>query len=114
MVRAALEDLPDLVVDAVLQGGAVARLVVPDGVLAGSSFAVRPEGTEIGHGPDSDVFLDDPTVSRSHARLRRPRGRYVVEDLGSLNGTYLNGNRVERAPLADGDTLQIGGRCQRR
>jgi len=62
----------------------------------------------IGRSPHSDLFLDDVTVSRHHARIVRDESRFLVEDLNSLNGTYVNRKRIERHPLSDGDELQIG------
>jgi pSer/pThr/pTyr-binding forkhead associated (FHA) protein len=64
--------------------------------------------TTIGRSPDCEVFLDDVTVSRKHAVLVRQGERFEVEDLSSLNGTFLNRKRIEKAPLEDGDELQIG------
>ena len=58
--------------------------------------------------PTAIIFLDDITVSRRHAEIRQVTGGYEVADVGSLNGTYLNRERVEKAPLHDGDELQIG------
>ena len=79
------------------------------GAIAGSRFVLDSPRTTAGRHPDSDIFLDDVTVSRRHAELRRDdRGNYVVRDAGSLNGTYLNRKRVDEAPLADGDELQVG------
>jgi pSer/pThr/pTyr-binding forkhead associated (FHA) protein len=62
----------------------------------------------IGRRPDSDVFLDDITVSRDHAILVRRASDYYLDDCGSLNGTYVNRNRIESQRLVDGDELQIG------
>ncbi len=86
-----------------------AMLVVKRGPNAGSKFALEREVTGAGRHPDSDIFLDDITVSRRHAEvIRRPTG-YTVRDAGSLNGTYLNRERIdEETPLANGDELQIG------
>ena len=75
---------------------------------AGEQFAVRFDVTTIGRAPQSDVFLDDITVSRSHARLERTPNGPQLTDLGSLNGTYVNRERIETARLSDGDELQIG------
>jgi hypothetical protein len=84
-------------------------LVVRRGPIAGSRFVLDAPTTTAGRHPESDIFLDDVTVSRRHAELRREAsGRYVVRDVGSLNGTYLNRARVEEAELSDGDELQIG------
>lgn len=62
----------------------------------------------IGRSPHSDLFLDDVTVSRHHARILRDASGFLVEDLNSLNGTYVNRKRIERHQLLDGDELQIG------
>ena len=64
--------------------------------------------TEIGRHPDSHIFLDDITVSRRHAELRRDGGEYSLNDVGSLNGTYVNRERVEEAILHSGDEIQVG------
>ena len=62
----------------------------------------------VGRRPDSDIFLDDVTVSRDHALLVRRSGDYYLDDCGSLNGTYVNRSRIESHRLEDGDELQIG------
>jgi hypothetical protein len=64
--------------------------------------------TRIGRSPDCEVFLDDVTVSRNHAVLVRQDEGFVVEDQGSLNGTFVNRRRIDSAPLENGDELQIG------
>jgi hypothetical protein len=74
----------------------------------GETFPIDHDKATIGRNPDAEVFLDDVTVSRNHAMLvRRPDGVYV-DDLGSLNGTYVNRHRIESHKLADGDELQVG------
>ncbi len=83
-------------------------LVVVRGPNAGSRFLLDRERTSIGRHPDSDIFLDDVTVSRRHALVARGEHGMYVEDNGSLNGTYVNGDRVEQRELATGDELQIG------
>ncbi len=83
-------------------------LMVKRGPNAGSTFLVDAEVTSVGRAPDSDVFLDDVTVSRRHAEFRRRDGAFFVHDVGSLNGTYVNGERVETTKLASGDEVQIG------
>jgi len=83
-------------------------LVVRAGPNAGSTFAVDKEVITAGRHPDSDIFLDDITVSRRHAEVRRDGVRLTVSDVGSLNGTYLNRERIEQGELADGDTVQVG------
>jgi pSer/pThr/pTyr-binding forkhead associated (FHA) protein len=85
-----------------------AMLVVKRGPNAGSKFALEGEVTRAGRHPNSDIFLDDITVSRRHAEIVRHGDRYHVRDAGSLNGTYLNRERIDEAPLANGDELQIG------
>jgi pSer/pThr/pTyr-binding forkhead associated (FHA) protein len=83
-------------------------LVIIRGPNAGSRFALTEAVTTIGRHPDSGVFLDDVTVSRRHAEIRRTMSGFEVVDVGSLNGTYVNGSRIESSPLADGDQLQVG------
>ena len=74
-----------------------------------TSPSVKPESeTTIGRSPDCGIFLDDVTVSRKHAILVERKGAFVIEDQGSLNGTFVNRKRVESAELEDGDELQIG------
>jgi len=70
----------------------------------------RPAGarTRIGRSPDCDIFLDDVTVSRNHAVLLEQNGEFVVEDQGSLNGTFVNRRRIDSAELTEGDELQVG------
>jgi pSer/pThr/pTyr-binding forkhead associated (FHA) protein len=85
-----------------------ALLVVRRGPNAGSRFLLDTETTTAGRHPESDIFLDDVTVSRRHAEFRREGGQFVVRDVGSLNGTYVNRERVESATLANGDEVQVG------
>jgi len=85
-----------------------ALLVVQRGPNAGSKFLIDKDVTTIGRHPESDIFLDDVTVSRRHAEFRREEGKFVVHDVGSLNGTYVNRQRVDETQLANGDELQIG------
>jgi pSer/pThr/pTyr-binding forkhead associated (FHA) protein len=85
-----------------------ALLLVKRGPNAGSTFLLENEQTTTGRRPESDVFLDDVTVSRSHARIERRGDSFFVQDDGSLNGTYVNGERVEETKLASGDEIQIG------
>jgi pSer/pThr/pTyr-binding forkhead associated (FHA) protein len=85
-----------------------ALLVVQRGPNAGSRYLLDQDVTTAGRGPDSDIFLDDVTVSRRHAVFTRTAGGFLVEDVGSLNGTYLNRERIEKAPVANGDEVQIG------
>ena len=82
--------------------------VVPHGPKAGARYALDADVVTVGRHPDSDIFLDDITVSRRHAEVRRDGPRYWVRDVGSLNGTYVNRERVDDHELADGDELQVG------
>ena len=86
----------------------VGMLVVTRGPNSGSKYALDERLVTAGRHPDSVIFLDDITVSRRHAEVRQKDGGYEVCDVGSLNGTYLNRERVETAKLNDGDELQIG------
>ena len=83
-------------------------LVVKRGPNAGSRFVLAGTAVTAGRSPDSDIFLDDVTVSRRHASFVPSGSSYEVRDVGSLNGTYLNRERIESAPLANGDEVQIG------
>jgi pSer/pThr/pTyr-binding forkhead associated (FHA) protein len=74
----------------------------------GESFPVDGERMSIGRRPDSEVFLDDVTVSRDHALLIRRGDDWYIDDCGSLNGTYVNRERIESRRLEEGDELQIG------
>jgi pSer/pThr/pTyr-binding forkhead associated (FHA) protein len=85
-----------------------ALLVVKRGPNAGSKLLIDKDVTTAGRHPESDIFLDDVTVSRRHAEVRRKDGRFEIHDLGSLNGTYVNRDRVESTQLANGDEIQIG------
>jgi hypothetical protein len=93
-------------VDALTPGSAL--LVVKRGPNAGSRFLLDQDVTSAGRHPDSDIFLDDVTVSRRHAEFRREGSGYTVHDVGSLNGTYVNRERIDAAPLSGGDEVQIG------
>jgi hypothetical protein len=83
-------------------------LIVKRGPNAGSKFWLDSDVTHIGRHPESDIFLDDITVSRRHAEIRRSSDGFVLHDVGSLNGTYVNRERVEGAELRSGDEIQIG------
>jgi pSer/pThr/pTyr-binding forkhead associated (FHA) protein len=74
----------------------------------GARYLLEPEVTQIGRATTNEIFLDDVTVSRKHAQVLKREKRYFLQDLGSLNGTYLNGELVSEKPLNDGDELQIG------
>ncbi len=85
-----------------------ALLVVRRGPNAGSRFLLDSPVTAAGRHPDSNIFLDDVTVSRRHAEFRREGEHFVVRDVGSLNGTYVNRERIDVAELAGGDEVQVG------
>lgn len=85
-----------------------ALLVVKRGPNAGSRFLLDQAMTSAGRHPDSDIFLDDVTVSRRHAEFRRDVTEFAVVDVGSLNGTYVNRRRIDAAPVRTGDEVQIG------
>lgn len=85
-----------------------ALLVVKRGPAAGSRYLLEEATVTAGRHPDSDIFLDDITVSRRHAEFYREGNAWHVRDLGSLNGTYLNRDPVDTASLASGDEVQIG------
>lgn len=86
----------------------MALLVVRRGPNAGARFLLDHDVTTSGRHPDSDIFLDDVTVSRRHAEFHRGVGGFTVRDVGSLNGTYVNRERVESATLSNSDEVQIG------
>jgi hypothetical protein len=85
-----------------------ALLVVKRGPNAGSRFLLDQDVTTAGRHPDSDIFLDDVTVSRRHVEFHREGGGFAVHDVGSLNGTYVNREPVDTAVLSTGDEVQIG------
>jgi pSer/pThr/pTyr-binding forkhead associated (FHA) protein len=93
-------------VEALPEGSAL--LVVRRGPNAGSRFVLDVDLVTAGRHPDSDIFLDDVTVSRRHAQFVRLGSGYAVKDVGSLNGTYVNRHRIDEAQLAGGDEVQIG------
>ena len=100
------EDPSEILEDLGVKGPAL--VVRSGGGRAGETFPPEGERTTIGRSPDCEIFLDDVTVSRKHAVLTRRDGKFLIEDLGSLNGTFLNRHRIETAELNDGDELQIG------
>jgi hypothetical protein len=85
-----------------------ALVIRAGGGRVGESFAVDGERMRIGRRPDSEVFLDDVTVSRDHALLIRRGEQWYLDDCGSLNGTYVNRSRIESHQLSEGDEVQIG------
>lgn len=85
-----------------------ALLIVRRGPNMGARFLLDADITTAGRHPHADIFLDDVTVSRRHAEFRRSGTVFEVRDLGSLNGTYRENERIERSPLSDGDEVQVG------
>jgi pSer/pThr/pTyr-binding forkhead associated (FHA) protein len=101
-----LNDSDAAAVDALPPGSAL--LVVQRGPSAGSRFLLDTEVVSAGRHPESEIFLDDVTVSRRHAEFRRTPEGYRVADVGSLNGTYVNRDRIDEVALQGGDEVQIG------
>lgn len=91
-----------------VEGAFAWALVVETGPQAGLSYVLGPGETIAGRGPDSDIFLGDVTVSREHARFLVDDHGLTVEDLGSMNGTYVNGDRVDAYALKPNDELIVG------
>ncbi len=85
-----------------------ALLVVRRGPNVGARFLLDADVTTVGRHPDADIFLDDVTVSRRHAEFHRHGTAFEVRDLGSLNGTYFDGSRIDTAALSDGSEVQVG------
>ena len=104
--EARLTDVDEAAVAALPVGSAL--LVVQRGPNAGARFLLDAERTTAGRRPDSDIFLDDVTVSRKHAEFIRRGEGFVVRDVGSLNGTYVQRDRIDEAVLRAGDEVQIG------
>jgi FHA domain-containing protein/zinc ribbon protein len=100
------EEVSDILEDLGVKGPAL--VVRSGGGRTGETFNPESERTTIGRSPDCEIFLDDVTVSRKHAVLTQRDGAFFIEDLGSLNGTFLNRRRIESGQLNDGDELQIG------
>jgi pSer/pThr/pTyr-binding forkhead associated (FHA) protein len=95
-------------IDEVVERAGAALVIRAGGGRAGESFTIEDDRVSIGRSPDAGVFLDDVTVSRNHALLVRRRDGLYIDDLGSLNGTYVNRRRNESHRLEDGDEIQVG------
>ena len=96
-------------IDAVLNGGPEkAMIVVHRGANKGSRYLISQGIASIGRSPESEIFPDDVTVSRSHAVIARSGSGFALTDLGSLNGTYINNQSLKSSPLNCGDEIQIG------
>jgi hypothetical protein len=107
-----LQDAPGIADDIVVPVGEIEPgrpvLIVRAGAQAGTRFALIDDVTRLGRHPESEIILDDITVSRRHAEILRTNSGYRLRDVGSLNGTYLNQDRVDDAGVHHGDELQIG------
>ena len=107
-----LQDAPgpddDIVVDLDEIAAGTAILVVRSGEEEGDYFGLSSAVPTIGRHAESTIVLDDITVSRRHSEIHKTDGRYLVKDAGSLNGTYVNQERVDVAELRQGDELQVG------
>ena len=90
------------------EGAALIELDQVEGTAGRRMHDIREETITVGRGPESDIFLDDVTVSRKHAEISRGERGYRIRDVGSLNGTYVNRVRVDAVDLRNGDEIQIG------
>ena len=95
-------------IDETVERSGAALVIRAGGGRAGESFPLDEDRVSIGRSPDAGVFLDDVTVSRNHALLVKRRDGLYIDDLGSLNGTYVNRRRIESHRLSDGDEIQVG------
>jgi pSer/pThr/pTyr-binding forkhead associated (FHA) protein len=95
-------------IDEVVETAGAAMVIRAGGGRAGESFALEEDRISIGRSPDAGIFLDDVTVSRNHALFVRRKDGSYIDDLGSLNGTYVNRHRIESQQLEDGDEIQVG------
>ena len=94
--------------DEMVEAEGAVLVIRAGGGRSGESFTIDDDRMSIGRTPDASLFLDDVTVSRNHALLVRRRAGLYIDDLGSLNGTYVNRRRIESHQLAGGDEIQIG------
>jgi hypothetical protein len=101
-------DFEPVDIEELVEAEGAALVIRSGGGRAGESFPINEEKMSIGRTPDAPIFLDDVTVSRNHALLVRRRDGVYIDDLGSLNGSYVNRKRIESHLLADGDEIQIG------
>lgn len=104
--RAALNESDAAAADALPAGNAL--LIVQRGPGSGSRYLLDSDLVSAGRHPESDIFLDDITVSRRHVEFHREAGTFRVRDVGSLNGTYVNRDRIDEALLQNGDEVRIG------
>jgi len=103
------EDLSSEIIESLKSiPGGNAGLIVLKGPKIGEKFLITEDIFNIGREADSDIFLEDITVSRNHAKILKHEEQYEISDLGSLNGIYINGNLSEKKELKNGDRIQIG------
>ena len=100
--------IKSIIQEVCIQGSTKAMLVIHRGPAQGSRFLLDTDSVTIGRSPESDVFLDDVTVSRKHALIERLNNDFRIVDTHSLNGTYVNSVSVNEQTLRMGDELQIG------
>ncbi|HCS60065.1 MAG TPA: transcriptional regulator [Microbacterium sp.] len=101
-----LTDVEKSAIAALPSGSAL--LLVRSGALAGARYLLDTDVTTVGRHPEADIFFDDVTVSRRHAEFTRSGTAFEIIDQRSLNGTYVNGERVDRSSLANGYELRVG------
>ena len=102
------ENEREVIAEIQLSGGEKAMVLINRGEAKGSRFLITGEGATIGRSTESAIFLDDVTVSRSHAVIKRIGDSFQLRDCGSLNGTYVNNDSVSEIALNSGDEIQIG------
>ncbi|MGH3106270.1 MAG: FHA domain-containing protein [Rubrobacteraceae bacterium] len=91
-----------------IEGAALIELDQVEGTAGRRMHDIKEATVTVGRGPESDIFLDDVTVSRKHAEIERGERGYRIRDVGSLNGTYVNRVRVDAVDLRNGDEIQVG------
>ncbi|GFZ95905.1 FHA domain-containing protein [Nesterenkonia alkaliphila] len=105
-LEAHLSDQDSAAIGALPRGSAL--LIAHTGANQGARFLLDQDETTVGRHPEADVFLDDVTVSRRHVKILRTEAGFQIQDLGSLNGTYVNHDRVDAHLLSAGDEVQVG------
>lgn len=101
-------DFQPIDIEEMVEAEGAALVIRSGGGRSGESYVIDDDRMSIGRTPDAPIFLDDVTVSRNHALLVRRRDGLYIDDLGSLNGTYVNRHRIESHLLEDGDEIQVG------
>ena len=96
------------IIEEIAQSAEKAMLIINRGSNLGSRFLITSQGASIGRSSSSDIFLDDVTVSRSHAKIESSSSGFSLKDSGSLNGTYVNNSSITEIVLHSGDQIQIG------